>query len=238
MSLVYSTGEVLVVGQQTLEVNDVFVKESTSDNWSEFIAEYSLDGLVNVISNKGSSCITLKLIKLANVNLWQRQHLLWWRSLLWKLLTHVHLLLLSHWILEHLVILLLSWLLTSRKGLLETHLLLLVAHYFVIAILLLLRHVLLLLLAVHVLARLVLTLVMATSTSASSASVIAAASASIVASAFILSLALVVRIASVVRCAIHSVVWRMHFALIHYKIDKLCETSMVFLLLLIFQIVL
>jgi hypothetical protein len=70
MSLVHSTGEVLVVGQEPLEVNDVFVKESTSDNWSEFIAEYSLDGLVNVISNKGSSCITLKLIKLANVNLW------------------------------------------------------------------------------------------------------------------------------------------------------------------------
>lgn len=128
MSLVYSTGEVLVVGQEPLEVNDVFVKESTSDNWSEFIAEYSLDGLVNVISNKGSSCITLKLIKLANVNLWQIQHLLWCRRLLWKLLTHVHLLLLSHWILEHLVVLPLSWLLTSRKGLIKTHLLLLVAH--------------------------------------------------------------------------------------------------------------
>jgi len=128
MSLVHSTSEVLVVGQEPLEVNDVFIKESTSDNWSELIAEYSLDGLVNVISNKGSSSISLKLIKLAYVNLRQRQHLLRWRSLLWKLLVHVHLLLLSHWVLEHLVVLLLSWLLTSRKGLLETHLLLLVAH--------------------------------------------------------------------------------------------------------------
>jgi hypothetical protein len=128
MSLVHSTGEVLVVGQEPLEVNDVFIKESTSDNWSEFISEYSLDGLVNVISNKGSSCITLKLIKLANVNLRQRQQLLRCSSLLWKLLIHVHLLLLSHWILEHRVVLLLSWLLTSWKGCLDTHLLLLVAH--------------------------------------------------------------------------------------------------------------
>jgi len=128
MSLVHSTGEVLVVGQEPLEVNDVFIKESTSDNWSEFIAEYSLDGLVNVISNKGSSCITLKLIKLTDVNLRQRQHLLRWTSWFWNLLIHVHLLLLSHRILEHLVVLLRSWLLTSRKGLWKTHLLLLVAH--------------------------------------------------------------------------------------------------------------
>ena len=234
MSLVHSTGEVLVVGQEPLEVNDVFIKESTSDNWSEFIAEYSLDGLVNVISNKGSSCITLKLIKLANVNLWQRQHLLRCRRLLWKLLSHVHLLLLSHWILEHLVVLLLSWLLTSRKGLLHTHLLLLVAHWFVIAILLLLRHVLLLLLRVRVLARLVGTLAMATSTSASSASVLASASASIVASAFILSIDLVVIIASALLLAIHCLVWRMHFALIHYKVDKLCQTSMILFFLLVF----
>jgi len=55
---------------------------------------------------------------------------------------------------------------------------------------------------------------MATSTSASSASVIAAASASIVASAFILSIDLVVIIASALLLAIHCLVWRMHFALI------------------------
>jgi hypothetical protein len=90
---------------------------------------------------------------------------------------------------------------------------------------------------VRVLARLVLTLVIATSTSASSASVIAAASASIVASAFILPLDLVVIIASALLLAIHCLVWSIHFALIHDKIDELCETRMILLFLLIFEVI-
>jgi len=90
---------------------------------------------------------------------------------------------------------------------------------------------------VRVLARLVLTLAIATSTSASSASVIAAASASIVASAFLLSLDLVVITASALLLALHCLVSRIHFALIHYKIDKLCQTCMVFLLLLILEVI-
>lgn len=76
VSLVDSTGEVLIVGKQLFEVHNVFIQECTRDNWSEFIAENSLDGLVNVVSDKGSSFITLELIELGKVNLWQLQHLL------------------------------------------------------------------------------------------------------------------------------------------------------------------
>jgi len=75
VSLIYSTSEVLIVGKQLLEVHNVFIQESTRDNWSEFIAENSLDGLVNVVSDKGSSFITLEGIELGKVDLWQLQHL-------------------------------------------------------------------------------------------------------------------------------------------------------------------
>jgi hypothetical protein len=70
VSLIYSTSEVLIVGKQLLEVHNVFIQESTRDNWSEFIAENSLDGLVNVVSDKGSSFITLEGIELGKVDLW------------------------------------------------------------------------------------------------------------------------------------------------------------------------
>lgn len=124
MGLVDPAREVLVVGEKLLEINDVFIKESTSDNWSELVAENSLDGFVDVISHKCSSVVALKLVKLANVNLWQVQHL--WILSLWRnWLIHVHLLL-CHWILPH--VWLLTWLLALRKLLIEDGLLLLVAH--------------------------------------------------------------------------------------------------------------
>jgi hypothetical protein len=121
MSLMNSPSEVLVVREEPLKINNILIKESTSNDWGEFVTVHSLDGLVNAITNKCSSSITLKLIELANVKLWKCQHL--WCTLLWNLLIETHLLLLSHWIPEHLVAL--RWLLTST---LKTHLLLLVTH--------------------------------------------------------------------------------------------------------------
>lgn len=236
MSLMNSASEVLIVREEPLEINDILIKESTRNDWGEFITVYSLDGLINAITNECSSSVTLKLIKGANIKLWKWQHLR--RTLLWNLLIEAHLLLLSHWILEHLVALLLSWLLTSRKCLMKTHLLLLVTHWFVIAILLLLRHILLLLLRMRILTRLVLTLAIVTSTSTSSASVITTASASIIASSFILPIDLVVIIASALLLAIHCLVWCIHFALIHDKIDQLSQTCMIFFFLLILKIIL
>lgn len=71
MSLVHSSSEVLVVGQELFEVDYVFIKEGTSDNWSEFVAEDPLDGFVNVVSNKSPSLVTLEFVKIGDINLWQ-----------------------------------------------------------------------------------------------------------------------------------------------------------------------
>jgi len=96
MSLIDPASEVLIVGKQLLEVHNVLIQESTSDNWCKFVSENSLDGLVNVVSDKGSSVITLELLELGKIDLWQHQHLLAWSS--WLLLAH-HLLLIiaAHW---------------------------------------------------------------------------------------------------------------------------------------------
>jgi len=70
VSLIYSSSEVLAVGKKLSEVHNSFIKQSTSNDWSKFISEYCLNGFINVISHKGSSIISLKHIKLGDINLW------------------------------------------------------------------------------------------------------------------------------------------------------------------------
>lgn len=224
MSLIDPASEVLVVGKQLLEVHNSLIQESTRDNWCKIVSENSLDSLVNVVSDKGSSIITHECIELGKIDLWQRQHLLAWSS--WLLAHHLLLHIASHWTL--------TW------DLITLHvLLLLVVDCFVIAILLLLCHVLLLLLRVLIWTRLALFLIIATSTLSSGTTTIVSSTSITGSVSFILRfIRHTIKAPSLLPSLI---VWPIidnaPFALIHYQIHKLLESSLIFLFLLIFEIV-
>lgn len=110
--------EVLVVGEQQLEVNGRLIEEHTSDGGSVLFTIGAVNGLVNVVTDEVVSVITLQSVELSNVHLRKLQHifLLHRRLLLLLLLHHLLLLrlLLTHWwllrwLLTHL---LLAWILT------------------------------------------------------------------------------------------------------------------------------
>lgn len=103
--------EVLVFSQKQLVIDSCFIEEHTSDRWSVLFTVSGMNCLVNIVSNKVVSIVTLELVKLGNVHLWKmhllhglHHHLLLdWLLLLWSHLslllllrghTHGHLLLL------------------------------------------------------------------------------------------------------------------------------------------------
>lgn len=89
--------EVIVGGQKQLVINSRFIKEHTSDGWSKLLSVCLVDGLVNMITNKVVSIVTLQGIELSNVDL-RKLHFLWWHLML-LLWLHHHMLLLNHWLL-------------------------------------------------------------------------------------------------------------------------------------------
>lgn len=99
--------EVLIICEEQLEINGCLIKEHTGDGWSELFSICIVDGLVNVVSNKVVSVITLKCFKLGNIHVGKLQEMMLSR---WLLLLLHHSLLLSHllllWRLLHL---LLTW---------------------------------------------------------------------------------------------------------------------------------
>ena len=97
------------MGQQLLEIDCLLVKKHTGDSGCVFFTICLMDGLVNVVTNKVASVITLERVKLSDINL-RKLH----EVILWLLLLHLHLLwwhhhLLSRWLLLwwHLLLLLL-----------------------------------------------------------------------------------------------------------------------------------
>lgn len=61
--------EVLIVGQQPLEINSGFIKEHTSDSGCILFSVSLVNSLVNVVTNEVTSIITLESIELSNINL-------------------------------------------------------------------------------------------------------------------------------------------------------------------------
>lgn len=96
--------EVLVLRQQQLEIDSGLIEEHTSNCWCESITILVVDGLVNVVTNKVISFITLQLVELRHIDVWKLHwSLLLLRHLLLLLLLHHHLLL--RWLLTHLLLL-------------------------------------------------------------------------------------------------------------------------------------
>jgi hypothetical protein len=99
--------EVLVMRQQLLEINSLFIKKHACDSWCILFSVSRVDSLVNIVTNEVASIIPLKRIKLSNINL-RKLH-----EVLLLLLLHLHLLrwhhhLLGRWLLWwHLLLLLL-----------------------------------------------------------------------------------------------------------------------------------
>ena len=101
--------EVLVLSEESLELNGRLVKEHTGDGWSELLSVSCMDGLVNVVTNEVISVITRQLFELSDVD-WRKLHESLRSSLLLDLLLLLLLLhhnLLLRWLLAHL---LLTWL--------------------------------------------------------------------------------------------------------------------------------
>ena len=111
MGFINFAGDVLIICQKLGEINSsVLIKEHTSNSWSEFISEGLLNKSIDAVSYKLWELLwlSLKLIKFANVNLWQLDNLLIHLSLLWcswLLLLRAHLLWIDwsvlHWWLRH-----------------------------------------------------------------------------------------------------------------------------------------
>jgi len=111
MGLVDFAGDVLVICQKLLEINSsVLIKEHTSNSWSELLAKGLLNKTIDAVSDelRDSLWVSTKLLKFADINLWQLDfghliHLnLLWCS--WLLLLLHHLLLIwsaLHWWLRH-----------------------------------------------------------------------------------------------------------------------------------------
>lgn len=170
VSFLDSACEILSIGKKLLEVDDVLIQKSTSNDWSKFFAETCLNGLIDVVTNERSSLVTLKRVKFRNIYFRQLHWwvlrllklLLWLLWLLWLLRLHLLSLLIRRSLIAHLLVGNLTWLLSLNH-------VLLVGHLLVIAILMLLGSTTLLLLVVVMLILLVLVLVVTTSRPTSSA---------------------------------------------------------------------
>lgn len=100
--------EVLVLGEEQLEINGRFIKEHTSDGGSEFLAIALVDSLVNVVTDKVVSVVALQFVELGNIDL-RKLHFL----ALLLLLLHHHLLVGR--LLDHLLLLLANLLLHGSE---------------------------------------------------------------------------------------------------------------------------
>lgn len=78
MSLVDLAGEVLVVGQEKLEVNGGLVEEHSGDSWSELVSELALDQAVDGVSDEVVLVLTLERVELGKIDLRQLDDLLTW----------------------------------------------------------------------------------------------------------------------------------------------------------------
>lgn len=87
--LINSRVEVLLVGQELSEINDVLVKKCTSDDWSMLLSVSIKNCLVNGVSDILFQFFSLIVAQLANINA------LWKRELETSILVIVHLLLCS-----------------------------------------------------------------------------------------------------------------------------------------------
>lgn len=92
--------EVLVLSEQELEINGRLIKEHTSNGWGEFFTEGLHDWHVDVVTNEVVSFVSLKVVKVINVDLRESQGLLLHHHLLLGILDVHHLrLLLRHHVL-------------------------------------------------------------------------------------------------------------------------------------------
>jgi len=168
VSFIDSVCEILSIRKKLLEVNDVLIQKSTSNDWGKLFAEPLLNLGIDVVTNKRSSILTYKLLEFRNIrtrelHLWVLRLLkllLWLLWLLWLLRLHLLSLLIRRSLIVHLLVGKCSWLLSLSH-------VLLVDWLFVIAILL--GSTTLLLLAGVILTLLVLVLVVTTSRPTSSA---------------------------------------------------------------------
>jgi ABC-type multidrug transport system permease subunit len=87
--LINSRVEVLLVGQELSEINDVLVKKCTSDDWSMLLSVSCKNCLVNGVSDILFQFFSLIVAQLANINAF------WKRELITSILVIVHLLLCS-----------------------------------------------------------------------------------------------------------------------------------------------
>lgn len=75
VSLINSLIEILVVGKDSIEINDFLVKESTSNDWRKFLTELFMNCMVNVISDKCFSIVRVcDRLELSDINLWEIQY--------------------------------------------------------------------------------------------------------------------------------------------------------------------
>jgi len=74
--------EVLIISKKGLEINCSLIKKHTSNSWSLFLSKYILDCWINCISYKIITILTLKGIKLTNINFSYLQWLDLWLYLL------------------------------------------------------------------------------------------------------------------------------------------------------------
>lgn len=140
-----------LVGQELLLVDNVLIQKHTCNDTGDLLAKDSLDGWVNAISHEVLSVLSLDLVEVGKVNLWQLKVLL-------LLLLHLLDVLLTHWILV-----------AAGLTTLSIHRSSLPASLFVIAILLLIALVAMVLLLVLRLVLLIFALAMAASALASTA---------------------------------------------------------------------
>lgn len=100
-------GEVAVVGEQLLEVDGLFIKKHTSNDWGCLVSEGFLDCSINVVSDEGLSIFALLRVETGNINgAWQEDHVLVF--LRWLLLLLHHRAGILHWVALHHWLLLLS----------------------------------------------------------------------------------------------------------------------------------
>lgn len=72
VSLINSLIEILVVGKDSIEINDLLVQESTSDDWRKFLTEFFMNCMVNVISDECFSLVrVLNRLERLHINLWE-----------------------------------------------------------------------------------------------------------------------------------------------------------------------